>query len=487
MSNDVAPAPSPDADDRPDAAPAAPIASTASAPAEPSAFSWLEETFDDDRPEGSLDATLAAGAPARTPDLLRSSRRRSRRRRGRVLGVLIPLLILVLLAGGYVSATLLWPLDAVRPELSTVAIEPASAPLTTSAWPAAGSAAVGVGGLGVGGDDAILASTPDADQIASITKVITALLVLEKMPLAVGEQGPDFAFTAEDQAEYLRFIMNNESALDVPVDGVLTQYQLLEGMLLGSASNYAERLVNNLWESDALFAHDAFAWLTAHDVPGISIIEPTGISMANLASPAALIPLAERALENPVIAEIVAKQSVVLPGAGEVENTNPLMSDPGVLGIKTGSLDGYNLLSAKDVKVGDTTVRLYAAVLGQPDSETRATASRALYAQLEQELQIQPSVTAETVTARVETPWGTTSDIVTTADAEVVLWNGGSGDVSTTFSLDEHRDADDVVGSLTVTGPLDAETVDLRLTDDLGEPTTTWRLTHPLELFGWKD
>ena len=81
-------------------------------------------------------------------------------------------------------------------------------------------------------------------------------------------------------------------------------------------------------------------------------------------------------MADPVIAEIVAKPAVDLPGAGLVTNTNGLLADPGVIGIKTGSLDTYNLLSAKDVVVGETTVRIYGSVLGQPDDETRLAASR---------------------------------------------------------------------------------------------------------------
>ncbi len=137
--------------------------------------------------------------------------------------------------------------------------------------------------------------------------------------------------------------------------------------------------------------------------------------------------------------------------------------------------------------IGDTTVRLYASVLGQPDDEARLAASRALYAQLEAELQPRPSVTAGTTAGIVETEWGDSVDIVTTGDASVILWNGGAGTVSTTYSLDDSRDSGDIVGSLSVDGPLNDSTVELRLADDIEEPSAWWRLTHPLELFGLTD
>ena len=350
------------------------------------------------------------------------------------------------------------------------------------AWPATGSAAVSVNGI-----TGIAASTPDTFPMASITKVVTALAVLDEMPLAVGEQGPEFQFSYADSLAYWNALAQNESALDVPVGGSLTEYQLLEGMLIGSAGNYAERLAGNLWPSDAVYADAANSWLRAHGVEGVTVVEPTGMDRGNTASPSALIPLAQKALANPVIAEIVAKQAVDLPGAGHVVNTNGLLADPGVLGIKTGTLDGYNLLSAKDVTIGDTTVRLYASVLGQPDDESRLAASRALYSQLETQLQPAPSVAAGTTTAHVETVWGEEVDVVTSDDASVILWNGGTGTVSTSYSLGDSRAEGDVVGTLSVDGPLDQTKVELKLADDVEEPSAWWRLTHPLELFGLTD
>ena len=323
--------------------------------------------------------------------------------------------------------------------------------------------------------------------MASITKVVTALAVLDQMPLAVGEQGPAFQFRAADRAAYWATLAHGESALNVPVGGSLSEYQMLEGMLIGSAGNYADRLAGNLWPSDSVYADAANGWLSAHGVAGVTVVEPTGMSRANVASPGALIALAQKALENPVIAQIVAEKSVDLPGAGHVVNTNGLLADPGVVGIKTGTLDAWNLLSAKDVTIGGTTVRLYASVLGQPSDAARLEASRALYAELEAELQPEPSVAAGTKAGAVETAWGDTVDVVTGDDASVILWNGGAGKVTTSYSLGAHDEKGDVVGSLSVDGPLNHAKVDLRLADEVEGPTAWWRLTHPLELFGLSD
>jgi len=443
------------------------------------AFTWVDEAAVAVAAAPAADLAVAASpyVPVE-PDLLAKPPRRSPLRSS----VIVPTLLIAAVAGAYVATTLMWPLHAVAPTVSAVQVQPIAVPATTPAWPAVGSAAISVAGM-----EGVPASSADASTIASITKVVTALVVLDEMPLAVGEQGPEFRFTYGDNLSYWAYRSRGESALDVPVGGTLTQYQLLEGMLIGSANNYADRLAGNLWPSDAVFANAANSWLRTHGVPGITIVEPTGMDSGNTAGPAALIALAQKALANPVIAEIVAKQSVELPGAGLVRNTNGLLADPGVLGIKTGTLDAWNLLSAKDVPIGETTVRLYASVLGQPDDESRNAASRALYAQLESELQPRPSVTSGTTAGLVQTKWGEPVEIRTAGDASVILWNGGAGTVTTSYSLGDSRSARDVVGSLSVQGPLNATTVDLRLAADIEEPSAWWRLTHPLELLGLTD
>ena len=450
-----------------EAAPTAPTTTTA--------LTWIDE------PAVAADAVPADLSAAATPyvtvdaDLLSDLPRRSPLRPG----VVVPTLLIAGVLAAYSGTTLLWPLHAVAPTVSAIEVQPVAAPAAAPAWPAQGSAAEAVGGI-----PGTLATTADPDSIASITKIVTALVVLDELPLAPGEQGPAYRFTGADNLRYWQYRAAGESALDVPVGGSLSEYQMLEGMLIGSANNYADRLAQGLWPSDAVYASAANDWLAAHGVPGVAVYEPTGMDPRNTASPEALITLAQKALANPVIAEIVGQQAVDLPGAGRVENTNGLLADSGVVGLKTGTLDAWNLLSAKDIMVGDTAVRLYASVLGQPDDESRLAASRAIYTQLEQELQLKPSVAAGTVAGQVETLWGDEVDIVTSGDASVVLWNGGSGAATTTYDLGDHRDSGDVVGSLSVKGPLDDTTVDLQLTDEITDPSPWWRLTHPLDLFG---
>lgn len=437
----------------------------------PSALAWVDEGAVAAAPALS---PLPPGVRRASTGLLDHAPRRSPLR----AGVLFPVAAVLALIAGYCATTLLWPLTAVTPEVTPVAAVAAAAPPAAPAWPTHGSAAVTVAGM------TPAASAAEAVPIASITKVVTALVVLDRMPLRPGEQGPLYRFEYADRAQYWDYRERGESALDVPVGGTLSQFQLLQGMLIGSAGNYADRLADSIWGSDAAFADAAGRWLSRHGITGITVVEPTGIDPRNAGSPDALLALGRRALADPVIAGIVATPVVDLPGAGVVENTNRLLVDPGVIGVKTGSLETFALLAAKDVTVGATTVTVLAVVLGQPDDEARDAAVRDLFARTEEELLPHPSVAAGDVVGTVSTTWGERVDVVAAADADVVVWNGAAAAITPAFALGESWDRGAPAGTVTATGPLDTATTDAVLAEAISGPSPWWRVTHPLALFG---
>jgi D-alanyl-D-alanine carboxypeptidase (penicillin-binding protein 5/6) len=338
----------------------------ATAPGRPVALAWV----DDDsvgvrRAPGDLDAATSPYVPV-LPDLLPARRRRS------LVPALVVLAIVLALVGGYTAATQLWTLDNLTPVASPVEAPTVRAPDSAISWPDEGLGAVGVDGV-----TTVEASSGDVDAMASITKLIAVLMVQDSDPIALGEEGAAREIAYADRVDYWGFLGRGESAIDVPVGGTLTRYQLMQGALIASAGNYADMLVRDLWPTDEEFAAAAREWLDAQGLEGITVVEPTGIDRGNTSDAASLVRLGEIALADPVVAEIVATRRAEIPGVGEIENTNPLLSDDSVVGIKTGGLFGhYNLLAAREVPVGDrtlgdrtlgdTTVRVYAAVVGQP-------------------------------------------------------------------------------------------------------------------------
>lgn len=429
------------------------------------------------RPTAVDSDDLLAGLPRRP--LLRSS-------------VVTPVLSVIAVVALYAAVTLWWPLTAVSPQAVPAELTPLTASAAAPAWPENGSAAVAVAGFESTGEAGTVASTADAGTIASITKLVTALMVLERAPLAVGETGPEYAFTSADRSAYQSTRSRGESATPVPVGKTLTEYQMLQAMLIASANNYAQRLADEFWPSDAAFANAARDWLSAHGVNGVTIVEPTGIDPGNTATPAGVVSLGRKALEHPVVAQIVATREAELPGVGKLTNTNELLADPGVVGIKTGTLitkagEANDLAAAKDLTIAGQTVRVFAAVLGQPSDEQRWDATRALFAQLEAELATPYVIPAGSSVGTVETAWGESGAILTSTDASVVLWNGASATSSPAFSVAPEWTAGSSTGTLTLSGPIGSSTVETTLSTTLTGPSAWWRLTHPLQLFGLLD
>lgn len=440
------------------------------------ALTWL----DDDAVSAVRAPDHLDSSPAYLPasaDLLARRPRRSPLR----ASVVMPFLGAIAVAGLYAASTLLWPLHAVPATLAEAPVADVTAPPTAVVWPEVGSAAVSVAGI-----SGVATSGADVWPMASITKLVTALMVLEQEPLKPGESGPSFAFTGRDSDQYLEYLWDDQSALDVPVGASLSLHQMLQGLLIGSANNYADRLASTYWPTESVFASAATSFLQRNGLGGITVVEPTGIDPANAADAASLLPLARLALADPVIAEIVRTPAVDLPGAGLVENTNDLLrADPTVIGLKTGSLWAeYNLLAAKDAPIGERSVRVFASVLAQPDDASRDAETQRLLDAVAQEVSQPRVLAAGTIVGVVTTPWGATSNVVTDGDVPVLLWNGATATVSASLDISAAAFAQDAVGTVTLSGPLDSGSATARLATDLTPPTSWWRLTHPLELWG---
>ena len=81
---------------------------------------------------------------------------------------------------------------------------------------------------------------------------MTAYVVLKDKPLTPGQPGPAIPITARDVSRYSQMVANDESALPVSAGTTLTQLDLLQGMLVPSANNFAEILA--VWDAGSVEA-----------------------------------------------------------------------------------------------------------------------------------------------------------------------------------------------------------------------------------------
>ncbi|QBJ96285.1 D-alanyl-D-alanine carboxypeptidase [Rhodococcus sp. ABRD24] len=190
---------------------------------------------------------------------------------------------------------------------------------------------------------------------ASAAKVITALAVLGKAPLVPGEEGPVLTMTEADSQLYWDYATHGGSVVAVGQGQELTQYEILEAMLLPSANNLADTLA--IWAFGSIDGYRSAATQLVRSL-GMKATtigeDASGFSPTTTSTAEDLTRLATAAMREPVIAEIVARPEAVIPGVGPVRNTNWLLGQQGVVGLKTGTTDAAG------------GVFLFAATVGTP-------------------------------------------------------------------------------------------------------------------------
>jgi len=349
-------------------------------------------------------------------------------------------------------------------------------------WPSYGRGAIGALGF-----DGILATHGDerALPIASITKVVTALVILEKKPLDVGDNGPDIVFTADDVAIYHNDLAQDASVVPVAAGLVLTERQAIEAILIPSASNYAQSLAIWAFGSVEAYLHFATTWLTAHGLTQTTVVDTSGLSPLDVSSTANLVELGKIALANPTVASIANMQQTALPGIGIFPNTNKLLGVDGVTGIKTGSTDeaGSCLLFAKPLVTGSQTVMIVGVLLGQTTHPQLNDDIQKLLTSITENFH-ELTVVAEGETfGAYSTAWGQTATVIAAATSTVVVWSDTPISITARARPISLETANTEVGAAKVIIGTKTMAVPLKLAESTSDPGAWWRLIHPERLF----
>ncbi len=388
---------------------------------------------------------------------------------------LAPLIVIALLIL-YVIFALTRPLPAVN-ATST----PITAPETTTqalTWPPYGQMAVGIQGYGVLATNGEQKSVP----IASVAKTMVALSILEKFPLKAGEQGPTLTLTETDVDIYKKYIAQNGSVVAIQAGEQLTEYQLLQALLLPSGNNIAETLANWAYGSvDTYLAHandQAKAWGLAQT----RFVDPSGQSAETVSSARDLLLLGQKMLEQPVLADIVKQSEVTLPVAGKSTSTNWLLGQDGVIGIKTGHTDesGGCFLFAFQNNLGAQNTPILGVVLGAPSISTALHDMQSFIGRNKANFALVTAAKQGQTVGTYTAPWGAKSDVVAKQDAVVPLANGQKITTKTDLPALKGKQAKDTeVGTLLAeTGQATVKTP-LVLSNAITSPPVWWRLLHP--------
>ncbi|HWO72866.1 MAG TPA: D-alanyl-D-alanine carboxypeptidase [Dehalococcoidia bacterium] len=366
------------------------------------------------------------------------------------------------------------------PEARVTVTFPASAPLGEAKQPRlpeAGASIVAVDGLGTIGRAGPSAARP----IASVTKIMTAYVVLKDHPLQPGQSGPLIEITQADVRRWQEMLAQDQSSLPVSAGQRLTQLQLLQGMLVPSANNFAEILAK--WDAGSVeaFVQRMNAEAQALGMTNTRYVDTSGFSAETVSTPEDQLVLARAAMANPVFASIVATQSLQLPGIGLVSNVNQLLGVDGIVGIKTGFTEeaGGNLAFAARRDVGGRQVEIIGLVLGQPDRPAAFAATRTLLASVVEGLQFQAVVARGQPFATLKTAWGKEVELVVPEDVRLLVWPGMT--LETRIEIEDvsaPKGAGEQVGWLEVRLGEQEARVPLTLDGALDGPGLLWKLTR---------
>jgi len=382
------------------------------------------------------------------------------------------------LAAGLLAAfQLLRPLPAIAPTVFLTGSVRLGTPAAIP-WPVSGAAAIVVEGLGSLGTSGPNRPRP----MASTAKIMTALLTLEDHPIPLGQVGPSIAVTSADFANYQRELRLGESVVRVAAGEQLSEYQLLQGLMLPSASNFADILAT--WDagSSSAFVGRMNVRAGALAMAQTRYADASGFSPQTVSVPTDLIRLARTAMAIPVFKQIVGQSQATLPVAGVVHNLDTLLGKDGVIGVKTGHTDqaGGCFVFAAEVVVQGQTVRIYGAVMGQPGQLPGAFAAtiplvRAVAASLHLHRLTGPA----DIVAEYRSAWGTRARVAPASEVALVTYDGI--EVHRSVALREVSAAlpsGTVVGTVVLLAGEQRVSVPLRTVEPMTEPGLSWRLSR---------
>jgi D-alanyl-D-alanine carboxypeptidase (penicillin-binding protein 5/6) len=353
----------------------------------------------------------------------------------------------------------------------------------TMPWPAQGQSVAeveGLGSLGVHG-----AQTPVP--IASVTKVMTAYLILRDHPLSGKQTGPSIPVDAQAASEAGS---NDESTAKVKEGQRFTERQMLQLLLIPSGNNIARLLAR--WDSGTQEAFVTKMTKAATDL-GMTNTTYTGASGFESTTKSTAVDqlkLAREVMKNDVFRSVVAQPNIKVPGVGTIYNNNNDLVHVGVIGIKTGSSTpaGGALMWAANKKIDGKEQLILGVVLQQHGGTTVYDSLQAALVNSQKLIDsVQGGLTSSTivkkgeVVGQVDDGLGGHTPVVAGKDLRAVGWAG----MKTTLTMTADKDglphsakAGTQVGTLGFGSGSARTTVPVLLRSDLSEPSFAKKLTR---------
>jgi D-alanyl-D-alanine carboxypeptidase (penicillin-binding protein 5/6) len=401
----------------------------------------------------------------------------------RVIPRKVWLILVVVVIAGLVTFQLVRPLPVVAamPALTKSDAVPGAPPSVP--MPVKGEAAVGTAELGV------VAASPQqvALPMASVAKLMTALVVTGDKPLGPDDTGPTIVIDPTDVADYQARLAAGESVLKVAAGEQISEFDALQGLLIPSGNNIAGVLAK--WDAGSVEAMVAKMnqRAGAMHLANTHFEDPAGVSPKTVSVPSDLFRIAVAAMSNTVVAKVVGELQATLPVAGVVYNVNSILGQNGIIGIKTGSGIGTatgslpisNFVFASQQTTGSHPYVVYGAVMGQDTLADAFKVTMALIDAVKPAVQYQTYLADGAVVATYSAPWGGKSDVKARHGVSYFSWPGMKLRRSLTLaSLTAPVEAGRQVGHLSLALGEQVTVVPLATVSALERPGLRWRLTR---------
>jgi D-alanyl-D-alanine carboxypeptidase (penicillin-binding protein 5/6) len=384
----------------------------------------------------------------------------------------------------YCLVAILLPLPMLKP--TVLPAQPSIRSTADIDWPPSGQSAIGVVGTAILSTHGVQKPVPTA----STAKLLTALAVLRMHPINTSGQGATIAITAQDVAIYNKYVREDGSVVQVQAGESLSEYQMLEAMMLPSANNIADSLA--IWAFGSLGAYAQYANQYAHQL-GMSDThvgsDASGYSPDTTSTASDLVHLGEAVEANPVLAHIVSLPLVSnFPVVGTITNVNQLLGVEQIDGIKTGNSNqaGGVFVSSSTTTISGKQVRIVTAYAGAPDLSSAFTYSLPLVSSAQSNFTTIQTLKSGEAIGSYALPWGGNVSAVVSKNLSSEVWRGSTVILTAQLRpIPTKSHADLIVGSITAqkNSFYNSQSRQAILNASIPQPSIWWHLLHPTGLF----
>lgn len=315
---------------------------------------------------------------------------------------------------------------------------------------------------------------------ASLAKMITVQVVLDKYPLKAGESGPTITMTNDDENRYWWAVNNGGSNARVVAGEQITERQLLEGILLVSANNMADSLA--IWAFGSIDGYHQAArqWLNKNNLVNTIVGgDASGFSSETKSTPTDLCKIMLLATKQPALVEILSANTATLPTGEVLQSTNRLLGQNGIFAGKTGYTDeaGRGLMVASHQQIGNVQLTTAAVSLSNDSYDAAFDTTNQLVLALVNDLQIYSISKGEPI-GKISSLWGSQTDLSVNHTVVIPYWS----DQPPTIKLSINKQITDSLSPNTIIGTLQIGTnyINVHAISGIEPARLAWRLTTPI-------